>query len=114
MVEEGPRYKFGTVDAESELRDFNAEFVKSVVKIKPGNWFNAKLVEDTVTGLNELAGAKGYAFADVSPNFQRDAEKREMSITFRVGGNASRLCRADQHSGQHRHPRQGHPPRVPP
>ena len=42
VVEEGPRYKFGTVEAESELRDFNAEFVKSLVKIKPGDWFNAK------------------------------------------------------------------------
>jgi outer membrane protein insertion porin family len=85
VVEEGPRYKFGTVEAESELRDFDAEFVKSIVKIKPGNWFNAKLVEDTVTGLNELAGARGYAFADVAPSFERDAEKREMNLTFRVG-----------------------------
>ena len=85
VVEEGPRFKFGTVEAESELRDFNAELVKSVVKIKPGDWFNAKLVEDTVTGLNELAGARGYAFADVSPNFERDAEKRTMSLNFRVG-----------------------------
>jgi outer membrane protein insertion porin family len=84
VVEEGPRYKFGTVEAESDLRDFNADLVKAVVKIKPGAWFNAKLVEDTVTGLNELAGAKGYAFADVSPNFQRDAEKKEMNLTFRV------------------------------
>ena len=85
MIEEGPRYKFGTVEAESELRDFDAEFVKSLVKIKPGNWFNAKLVEDTVTGLNEVAGARGYAFADVSPNFDRDAEKKLMNITFKVG-----------------------------
>src|SRR5678815_2044158 len=85
VVEEGPRFKFGTVDAESELRDFNAEFVKSLVKIKPGDWFNAKAVEDTVTGLNEIAGARGYAFADVSPNFERDAEAKTMSITFRVG-----------------------------
>jgi outer membrane protein insertion porin family len=84
VVEEGARYKFGTVEAESELRDFDAAFVKSAVKIKPGAWFNAKLVEDTVTGLNELAGAKGYAFADVSPNFQRDEEKRLMNLTFRV------------------------------
>ena len=85
VVEEGARYKFGTVEAESELRDFNAEAVKSLVRIKPGSWFNAKLVEDTVTGLNEVAGARGYAFADVSPDFNRDAEKREMNITFRVG-----------------------------
>jgi len=85
VIEEGPRFKFGTVDAESELRDFNAEYVKALVKIKPGDWFNAKAVEDTVTGLNELAGARGYAFADVSPNFERDAEAKTMSITFRVG-----------------------------
>jgi outer membrane protein insertion porin family len=84
VIEEGPRYKFRTIDAESEIRDFNADLVKSLVKIKPGSWFNAKLVEDTVTGLNEVAGARGYAFSDVSPDFQRDAEARTMSITFRV------------------------------
>ena len=84
VVEEGPRYKFGTVDAESELRDFNAEYVMRLVRIKPGSWFNAKAVEDTVTGLNEIAGARGYAFSDVSPDFQRDAEAKTMSITFRV------------------------------
>jgi outer membrane protein insertion porin family len=85
VIEEGPRYKFGTVEAESELRDFNAEFVNAVVNIKPGACFNANLVEDTVTALNELAGARGYAFADVSPNFNRDAEKKLMNLTFKVG-----------------------------
>ncbi len=85
VIEEGPRYKFGTVEAESDLRDFNEEVVKALVRIKPGQWFNAKLVEDTVTALNEVAGARGYAFADVSPDFQRDAEKKEMNLTFRVG-----------------------------
>ncbi|HET9334957.1 MAG TPA: outer membrane protein assembly factor BamA [Sphingomicrobium sp.] len=84
VIEEGPRYKFGTVEAESELRDFTPEFIKSLVRIQPGDWFNAKLVEDTVTGLNEVAGAQGYAFADVSPNFERDAEAKTMSLTFRV------------------------------
>ena len=84
VVEEGPRYKFGTVEAESELRDFSGDTVLKLVKIKPGDWFNAKLVEDTVTGLNEVAGAAGYAFADVSPDFNRDEEKREMNLTFTV------------------------------
>ena len=84
VVDEGPRYKFGTVDAESALRDFSAEFVKAAVQIKPGDWFNAKAVEDTVTALNEVAGARGYAFADVSPSYDRDVEKRVMNLTFRV------------------------------
>jgi len=84
VVEEGPRYKFGTVEAESQLRDFTDELITGVVRIKPGEWFDAKRVEDTVTALNELAGARGYAFADVSPSYDRDVEKRLMNLTFRV------------------------------
>ncbi len=85
VVEEGPRYKFGEVTAESELRDLTAERIKTLLNIQPGSWFNAKQVEDAVTGLNELAGNFGYAFADISPAYERDAEKRLMNITFKVG-----------------------------
>ena len=85
VVEEGPRYKFGTVEADSALRDFPSAKVRSLVKIEPGSWFNAKSVEDAVTGLNEEAGNLGYAFADINPAYDRDADKRLMNITFKVG-----------------------------
>ena len=85
VIEEGPRYKFGTIEADSALRDLTAEAVMAAVKLKPGDWFDAKAVEDTVTGLSELAGALGYAFADIDPSYNRDAEKREMNLTFRIG-----------------------------
>jgi outer membrane protein insertion porin family len=55
------------------------------VDIEPGDWFNAKAVEDAVTRLNEIAGNLGYAFADISPAFERDAENRLMNVTFQVG-----------------------------
>jgi outer membrane protein insertion porin family len=85
VVEEGPRYKFGTVEAESALRDLTPDQIKKVVGVQPGTWFNAKAVEDAVTDLTELAGNYGYAFADISPAYDRDAAKRLMNITFRVG-----------------------------
>ena len=85
VVEEGARYKFGTVEADSALRDFPAAKVRSLVAIKPGAWFDAKAVEDSVTKLNEEAGNLGYAFAEINPAYERDAEKRLMSITFKVG-----------------------------
>jgi outer membrane protein insertion porin family len=85
VVEEGPRYKFGTVEAASDLRDLTAAQITESVKIKPGDWFNAKLVEDTVTGLTEIAGIKGYAFAEIGPRYNRDAEKRLMNIVIEVG-----------------------------
>ena len=84
VVEEGPRYKFGTVEADSALRDIPAAKVKEIVNIKPGTWFNAKEVEDSITELNEYAGNLGYAFADINPAYNRDPEKRLMNLTVKV------------------------------
>jgi outer membrane protein insertion porin family len=84
VVDEGPRYRFGTVEADSALRDFPNAQVLQVAKIKPGGWFDAKQVEDAVTNLNEAAGNLGYAFADINPAYNRDAEKRVMNLTIRV------------------------------
>jgi len=85
VVDEGPRYHFGTVEADSALRDFPNAQVLQIAKIKPGSWFNAKEVEDAVTNLNEAAGNVGYAFADINPAYDRDAEKKVMNLTFKVG-----------------------------
>jgi len=84
VIEEGPRYKFGTVEAESALRDLPKETVMQKVTVKPGEWFNAKAVEDTVTALNEVAGNLGYAFADINPVYKRDPDTHTMNVTFRV------------------------------
>jgi outer membrane protein insertion porin family len=85
VVEEGPRYKFGKVDAQSALRDLPKEKIMQQVTEKPGDWFNAKAVEDTVTALNETAGNLGYAFADISPGYKRNPDARTMDVTFKVG-----------------------------
>ena len=84
VVEEGPRYKFGKVEAESPLRDFDDAAVMQGITIKAGDWFNAKRVEDTVTAITEFAGAKGYAFAEVNPNYNRNAETKTMDIVIRI------------------------------
>lgn len=84
VVEEGERYKFGDVEVKSELRDFQPELLKTLLPMKAGDWYDAKLVEDTVESLSETAGLFGYAFADINPEFRRDAEARTMQITFNV------------------------------
>lgn len=84
VVEEGPRYRLGAVDAESALRDLPPAKMVQIVNLHEGGWFNAKAVEDAVTALNEEAGNLGYAFADISPAYNRDADKHIMGITFRA------------------------------
>ncbi|MBW8294375.1 outer membrane protein assembly factor BamA [Sphingopyxis sp.] len=84
VVEEGERYKFGDIDVQSELRDFKPELLKTLLPMKKDDWYDAKLVEDTVESLSETAGLFGYAFADINPQFRRDPETRTMQITFNV------------------------------
>jgi len=84
VVEEGDRYKFGDVKVESQIRDFDSDRLTTTLRMKKGDWYNAKMVEDTVESLSETAGLFGYAFADVNPDFQRDKETLTMGITFNV------------------------------
>jgi len=82
VVEEGKRYKFGDVKVESQLRDFDGEKLAKNLTIHKGDWYDAKKVEDTIEGLNDTAGAFGYAFADVRPQYDRDKENLTMGLTF--------------------------------
>lgn len=82
VVEEGKRYKFGDVKVESQLRDFDGDKLAKNLTIHKGDWYNAKAVEDTIDGLNDTAGAFGYAFADVRPQYDRDKDNLTMGLTF--------------------------------
>ncbi|PZQ60878.1 MAG: outer membrane protein assembly factor BamA [Sphingomonas taxi] len=85
VVEEGPRYKFGDVTVDSDIRDFDGKKLAAGLAVKKGDWYNAKMVEDTVENLSETAGLFGYAFTEVSPEFQRDRDTLTMSINFHIG-----------------------------
>jgi len=82
VVEEGDRYKFGDVKVDSQLRDFDSDKLAQQLPMKQGDWYNAKLVEDTIEKLNETAGAFGYAFADVRPDYERSKDDLTMGVTF--------------------------------
>ncbi len=82
VVEEGERYKFGEVGVDSQIRDFDSERMTGNLPMKREDWYNAKLVEDTVEQLTEVAGTFGYAFADVSPQFSRNKDNLTMDVTF--------------------------------
>ncbi|MEO6552516.1 MAG: outer membrane protein assembly factor BamA [Croceibacterium sp.] len=84
VVEEGKRYKFGDVAVESQLRDFDSTRMTTLLPMHKGEWYDAKLVEDTVEQLNTTAGTFGYAFADVRPEFKPDRENLTMGVKFQI------------------------------
>ncbi len=83
VVEEGPRYKFGDINVESEIRDIKAETLKPLIPVKKGDWYNAKIIEDTVDSLTETTGLLGFT-PDIRPDFVRDKDALTMSVTFKV------------------------------
>jgi outer membrane protein insertion porin family len=84
VVEEGKRYKFGDVDVQSDIRDIKPDMLKPLIKMRKGDWYNAKAVEDTVDSMTETAGLLGYAFANIDPDFNRDGDKLTMGVTYKV------------------------------
>ena len=84
VVEEGERYKFGEVSVDSQLRDFNSDALEQNLPMSTGEFYDAKLVEDTVEQLTDLAGTFGYAFADIRPRFVPNRENLTMDVTFQL------------------------------
>jgi outer membrane protein insertion porin family len=84
VVEEGPRYKFGDVTVDSDIRDFDDKRLAATLPMHKGEWYNAKQVEDSVDSLSESTGLFGYAFTEVNPEFQRDRETLTMGINFHI------------------------------
>ncbi|MBT2134098.1 outer membrane protein assembly factor BamA [Croceibacterium sp. LX-88] len=82
VVEEGERYKFGNVEVESQLRDFDSAVMTKALPMKTGDWYDAKLVEDTIENITETAGTFGYAFAEVRPQYVRNRENLTMDLKF--------------------------------
>lgn len=83
-IDEGRRYKFGKVDIVSTIPDLNAEQLRSELKTKEGDWYNADLVEDSINSVTTAAGTLGYAFVDVRPQVKRDREAGTIDITYEV------------------------------
>lgn len=83
-VDEGERYRFGTIDLVSELRGVDAEELRPLLTMSEGDWYNAVAVEDSVEEITEYLAERGYPFIDVNPRPERDREGRTISITFEV------------------------------
>lgn len=84
-VDEGERYNFGTFDVISKIPEVDAEPLKELIELETGDYYDADAVEDVVLTLTDAVGDRGYAFAQVRPIVDRDAENRVINITFEIG-----------------------------
>lgn len=83
-IDEGPRYRFGKVQVETELQKLDKEVLTALVPIRSGSTYQDEAIETATDALTFAAGAAGFAFVDVRPRYTPDRDKGVVDVTFQV------------------------------
>ena len=83
-VEEGSRYRFGTIDITTTLRNLDPELLREDLTVEEDDWYDATGVETSIDNLTERVGNLGYAFVDIRPRAERDRDALTIDVTFEI------------------------------
>lgn len=83
-VEEGERYRFGTIGIQTTLKDLDPETLRSQITTEEGDWYDASKVENSIAKIADAVGTLGYAFVDVRPRFERDRENKVINLVYDI------------------------------
>jgi outer membrane protein insertion porin family len=81
-IDEGPQYRVGQADVLSNVRDLDPELLRSRMRTRPGDVYNAEAVEKSVEEMTIEASKRGYAFATVKPRGDRNFETRTIALVY--------------------------------
>lgn len=83
-VDEGQRYRFGTIDITTTLKNLDPEVLRDDLKTEEGEWYDATAIEDSIELLTERLSNLGFAFVDVRPRTERDRENLTVSLVYDI------------------------------
>ena len=83
-IDEGDRYRFGTIDVQSRISVIDANSVRNRVRSVSGDIYNAEAVEKTVEEVTIEIAKRGYPFAVVRPRGDRNYETKIISVTYTI------------------------------
>ena len=83
-VDEGQRYKFGTIGIDSKLRDLSTEELFDNVETIENEWYDASQIEDTIQALTDAVGNLGFAFVDIRPRTERNRENLVIGLVYEI------------------------------
>ena len=82
-IDEGPQFKVGKVDLTGDLLIPKEQLLESL-KITQEEFYNRETLRNDVLKLTDLYSNEGYAYADVAPKVNENAEKRIVDIAFDI------------------------------
>ena len=81
-IDEGPLYKFGSVQIENTLAELNPSTLQGEILTIEGAQFNASQIEKSVERLTLKVAEQGFAFARVRPRTDRDPSGQLINMTY--------------------------------
>ncbi|GAB4337575.1 MAG: outer membrane protein assembly factor BamA [Desulfobulbaceae bacterium] len=82
-IEEGPRYRVGTVDITGDLLQ-DKESLLSLLKIREEEFLNRQTLRSDTMRLTDLYAEHGYAFAEVRPRVNQAQDGKRVDIVLEV------------------------------
>jgi outer membrane protein insertion porin family len=83
-IDEGPQYRLGKVDIQSNVRAVDAQSLRPRLRTLPGAVYNAEAVEKTVEAMAIEVARRGYPFATIRPRGERDPATRTVNLVYVV------------------------------
>jgi outer membrane protein insertion porin family len=83
-IEEGPRYRFGAIDVQSNVRAVDPNTLRPLVLTHKGDVYNGEAVEKTVEDLTVEMARRGYPFGTVRPRGDRNPQTRTVGVVYVV------------------------------
>lgn len=87
VVDEGPRYRIGTVKLVSHLHNLDGETVKGDLQLASGDWYNGDAITNSVQAITSDVQGRGYAFVQVKPIEKKLVNKQGqhvVDLTFEI------------------------------
>ncbi|WP_394761628.1 outer membrane protein assembly factor BamA [Phenylobacterium sp.] len=83
-LEEGPEYKFGKIDVQTDLKKLDKNVLLSLIPLRRGDLYQDERIEQSTDALTFAAGSAGFAFVDVRPRYTPNRAKGTVDVTFDV------------------------------
>ena len=83
-VNEGPRYRVGTVEVQTQIRGIDPAAIRRRIAIRDGEWYDGDAVDRIVQELDDQLSLEGYPFIDVQPRVERNREERKVTLVFQL------------------------------
>ena len=82
QIKEGPQYRVGNVSIAGSLKGLDIHALQDNLKMTKGRIFNIQKMRKDMEMIKSAVGDLGYAYAKVSPQLNKDAQKRVVNLKY--------------------------------